>query len=189
MRRLAEHFSPLNLALALALLLTAAGGFLWRTRQLAPPLPPARQPSESGELVLDYAGILTPARRELDRILTSLRDSHAIEAVVVTLRRSPDETGAGQLAEKLLADWQIGHSQDGRGILMLVSEGDREIGLEATPELADVYPERFLRAIRNRPWQRYFSEGGIAGAVVRAVSEIEKRARPAPGGGTKLPSG
>ena len=175
-RRLAEQFMPINLALALALLLTAAGGFLWRTCQLTSPPPAARPPAGPGSLVLDYAGILTPARAALDRKLASLQNGHAIEAVIVTLRRPPDEAGAGELVKKLLADWQIGRSQGGRGILMLVSEGDRKIRLAATPELTDVYTDRFFRQIRNWPWQRFFSEGEVAAGVVRAVSEIEKRA-------------
>ena len=130
MTRPAGQFKPKNLTVAALLFILAAGGFLWRSHQISAGQPsPARPPDKTG-FVFDYARLLSDAEVDLNRTCKSLEETYAIETIVVTTEGIPDEFSMAELARRLIENWQIGGSLNGRGILILAASGDRATSRE-----------------------------------------------------------
>ena len=177
MPRLAKQFKPLNMGAAALMLMVAAGGLLWRNCQMPPRQLTAQRPPGSEAFVFDYAGILAHPVRKLDPSLEDLRENHSIETVIVTFTKQPEELSLERLARKLMEDWQIGGSLEGRGILLLVAAQSRRIQVSVGSGLKQIYTDDFCRRIQNWQWPALFEEGRMVEALAGVVAEILNRAR------------
>jgi uncharacterized membrane protein YgcG len=177
MPRLAERFRPLNLVLAMLLLVVTAGGFFWRSHQINARKPASSRPDEQSTYIFDYARLLSNAEPELNRAIVHLKDTYDIEPIVVTVTTIPDELTLPELARRLIEDWQIGANPDGRGILILAASDVRRVHLAVGPGLFETFTDSFRRQIQDWPWQNYFEDGSVPGGLRRALAQIETRAR------------
>lgn len=170
-------------ALCLGLLLGAAA-------QEAPSTEiPLERPGQR-QFVADHAGIITPEHEEEIRALCGQALTHTggIPIIVVTIE-SLQSVGYGhlsveQFATNLFDQWGVGHDEIGghdynRGIMLLVSMGDRKARIELGASWGhghDVYCQQIMDdQIIARFKQGKFSEGILAG-----VEALDRLARGLP---------
>lgn len=130
----------------------------------------------STESLYDYAGILEHNRESTERYLSIFREDYKIDAVVVTLEDRGQYPAISDLAPKLLSGWQIGKDHHGRGLLLLLIDDTKEVKLEVSYELEDVFTDLFTGYIEDRQLRPYFLSGGLAEGIVAVMEEIEQRA-------------
>lgn len=177
MSRLAKQFRPLNLIIAILLLLVATGGFLWRKHQIDARKPASVRPEDPSTHVFDYGRLLSAAEPDLNRTMAHVKDTYGIETIVVTVATVPDELTLPELARRLSDNWQIGGALDGRGILILAAAEARRVYLDIGSGLSDRFTDAFRRQIQDWPWQTYFEEGSVADGIRRALAQVEAGAR------------
>jgi len=176
MRRPARRFSPLNLSVAVLLLLLAIGGFWWRQGQLDSAALTPQTPSSEAALVFDYAGILQEERAEADGRLQALRRRCGVEMAVVTVGALPEDMTIGALARILIERWQIGRNGMRGGILLLMAQEEKLVRLQATAGLADVFSDGFCREIEGK-LRTCLSRGQPAEGLSTAIAAVEGRIR------------
>jgi uncharacterized membrane protein YgcG len=177
MPRLAERFRPLNLIIAILLLLVATGGFLWRTHQINARKPAPDRPADPSIHVFDYGRLLSDADADLNRTIEKVKDKYGIETIVVTVAAIPDELTLPDLARRLNDNWQIGEGLNGRGILILAAADARQVHLEIGSGLSGRFADAFRHQIEEWPWQTYFKEGSVAEGIRRVLAQVEISAR------------
>jgi hypothetical protein len=166
-------------ALALAVL---AGGIVWPGRDdaFAPETLRAFSPEtrpESGRTLFDYAGVLDHYEEGAHGFLRRMSERFHIEAMIVTLQAMPAQTYLEALAADLVNRWRIGGEFEGRGLLLLLVEQDRQVKLEVTYELEDVFTDAFSGYIEDLQLRPYYLAGDIGTGLVAVMEELEHRAR------------
>ena len=176
MGRLAGQFKPLNLIIVVLLLVVAVGGFIWRGRQINPARLDEERPDGQFQFVYDYARVFEKPPTDLNRFLEYIRSNHAIETVVVTYSKSPDDMTLPALARDLIEKWQIGQSLNGGGILLLVAVSDRNLHIGVSDGLKEIFTEQFRRHMQNWHWRTLVSAENIEPALSAVAAEIDRRA-------------
>lgn len=176
MGRLAGQLSPLNLSIAVLLLLVAIGGFWWRAHRFEPASPPPDRPSAQDMAVYDYAGILRAERAETAARLRSLQRRCGFEMLVVTVGALPDGMAIDMLARTLLDNWQIGRNDRGGGVLVVATR-EKRARLLVTGTLADVFSGAFCARIERELLPAYLSRDEPAAGISAVLDAVENRFR------------
>ncbi len=150
-------------------------------------------PSRSETPVTDDAELIGPvAEAELAQRLTTLSQDNGAEVAVVTLPTTALYTGGDDLdvyARGLMADWALGDTVGGRGILLLVFAEDRELrievgpgfGAEAQTAAAAIVQDTLVPAFRDDDFAGGIRDGVEAiGARMLNVAGTETPAEAAP---------
>jgi hypothetical protein len=135
----------------------------------------ARPPGKA--LVHDYAHILPDALDYSNDYLARIRDRYRIEAMIVTVPRSGADRTIEMLANELFERWQIGRQSDDRGILLLLSDERKQVKLEVSKELEDVFTDAFCGYIEDLQLKPYFLAGQLGTGLLAVMEEIENRAQ------------
>lgn len=149
-----------------------------RDTNSTPPLQPFSIESrpEIGRQLFDYTGDLDHYEENIGRFLRRMLQRVQIEAVIVTLPELPAGTYLEEVAVKLVDRWRIGGDNDGRGLLLLLVEDDKQVKLEVTYELEDVFTDAFTADIQDLQLRPYYLTGDIGTGLAAVMEEIEKRA-------------
>lgn len=147
------------------LLHTLLGAELWET------LP------KKDAAVHDFAGIIDgPSARSLETKLREVFRTTATPIVVVTV---PSLEG-GQIddfANRLYEHWGIGTKPDNRGVLFIVSVGDRkmrlEVGYGTEPVITDSYSSHLIRNVATPRFRSGDYTGGIVAVVNGLIEPLE----------------
>jgi tetratricopeptide (TPR) repeat protein len=99
------------------------------------------------------------------------------EAVIVTLPELPAQTGLETLAVDVVNRWRIGGEFEGRGLLLLLVEEDRQVKLEVTYELEDVFTDAFTGYIEDLQLRPYYLADDIGTGLIAVMEELEQRAQ------------
>jgi len=126
--------------------------------------------------LFDYTGDLHHYEENIGRFLRRMSQRVQIEAVIVTLPQLPAGTYLEEVAVKLVDRWRIGGDKDGRGLLLLLVEDDKQVKLEVTYELEDVFTDAFTADIQDLQLRPYYLTGDIGTGLAAVMEEIEKRA-------------
>lgn len=162
---------PLNLCLALALGLLAAGCDAQPAADAEPPLPQAATgsfPALTGRVV-DLANLLSEQEEQrLTDSLAALERSTTDQFVIVTVP-SLDGRSIEQFGRALGNHWGIGQPKKDNGVLMIVAPNERkvriEVGYGLEGSLPDPYCTRLLREVVLPRFQRgEFAPGILAGS-------------------------
>ena len=169
------------LGVAVAALLTFAWVKLWPGREEAREPPPLKvfaldHRPQSGRYLFDYAGNLAHYEEGVHRFLRRMSERFHIEAVIVTLPAMPAQTYPEALAADLVNRWRIGSGFEGRGLLLLLVERDKQVKLEVTYELEDVFTDAFTGYIEDLQLRPYYLAGDIGTGLVAVMEELEQRA-------------
>ena len=161
--------------------LTLAGVRLWHGRDDALDPSPLRAFSldhrpQSGRYLFDYAGNLEHYEEGVHRFLRRMSERFHIEAVIVTLPAMPVQTSPETLAVDLVNRWRIGGGFEGRGLLLLLVEQDKQVKLEVTYELEDVFTDAFTGYIEDLQLRPYYLADDIGNGLVAVMEELEQRA-------------
>jgi tetratricopeptide (TPR) repeat protein len=169
------------LGVAGAVLLTLAWVKLWPGGDDALEPTPLRAFSldsrpQSGRYLFDYAGNLEHYEEGVHRFLRRMSERFHIEAVIVTLPAMPAQTYPEALAVDLVNHWRIGGGFEGRGLLLLLVEQDKQVKLEVTYELEDVFTDAFTGYIEDLQLRPYYFADDIGTGLVAVMEELEQRA-------------
>jgi tetratricopeptide (TPR) repeat protein len=126
--------------------------------------------------LFDYAGNLTHFEESVQRFLGRMDEQRQIEAVIVTLRSLPENTHLEELAVDLVDHWRIGGEHGGRGLLLLLIEQDRQVKLEVTYELEDVFTDAFAAHVQDLQLRPYYLTDDIGTGLIAVMEELEQRA-------------
>lgn len=126
--------------------------------------------------LFDYAGNLTHFEESVQRFLGRMSEQRQIEAVIVTLRSLPENTYLEELAVDLVDHWRIGGEHGGRGLLLLLVEQDRQVKLEVTYELEDVFTDAFAAHVQDLQLRPYYLTDDIGTGLIAVMEELEQRA-------------
>ncbi len=128
------------------------------------------------QVLYDEAKILTDLAESTERYLTMFRDDYGIDAVIITLlSREPHQTIEG-LAQTVMSTWKIGKNFGSRGLLLLLIADTKEVKLEVSYELEDVFTDLFTGAIEDLQLKPYYQSGGLATGLIAVMEELEQRA-------------
>ena len=131
---------------------------------------------QTGRQLFDYTGDLDHYEENIGRFLRRMRQRFQIEAVIVTLTELPAGTYLEEVAVKLVDRWRIGGDNEGRGLLLLLVENEKQVKLEVTYELEDVFTDAFTADIQDLQLRPYYLTDDIGTGLAAVMEEIEKRA-------------
>lgn len=143
-----------------------------------PSLPPFTLSSRPAQdaLLFDYAGTFTNIEESTRRYMDDLRRLYNIEACIVTLSESPANTPLPQLAAEILNNWQIGRAHNGRGLLFVFVESNKQVKFEVAYELEDVFTDAFTGYVEDLQLRPNYRSGNLEIGIIAVFEEIEKRA-------------
>lgn len=125
----------------------------------------------------DYAVILQDMRESSDRYLETIEKSFGIETLIVTVPSLEGETSIEQLAVKIFNNWEIGRNYGGKGILVVLADDCKQVKLEVSYELEDVFTDAFCGYIEDLQLRPYFLAGQLGTGLIAVMEEIEKRSQ------------
>lgn len=102
-----------------------------------------KRPSGTDTYIYDHAHILEDITESTQRFLKMIHTRYAIEALIVTVSSLPQSMTIESLALDLFSNWEIGKSSDGRGILLLLADQEKQIKFEIGYELRMCLPTCF----------------------------------------------
>jgi tetratricopeptide (TPR) repeat protein len=134
------------------------------------------RPSD-GDYLFDYAKILDDLEEYTERYLSNIRESYRIEPVIVSLPSLGETRTIEDTATDILSNWGIGNDLGGRGLLLVLAEREKDVKLEVSYELEDVFTDAFCGYIADLQLKPYFLEGQLGAGLLAVMEEIEQRAQ------------
>jgi tetratricopeptide (TPR) repeat protein len=130
----------------------------------------------SDELLFDYAGTFLNIEESTLLYLDSLRNLYNTEACIVTFKKLPDNKNIQQLAAAILNNWQIGRAFNGKGLLFVFIESEKQVKFEVAYELEDIFTDAFSGYIEDLQLKPNYRKGNLEIGIIAVFEEIEKRA-------------
>lgn len=149
------------------LLLAALLGVLWSTASAQVVIPPKKD-----RAVSDYAGVVM--REDTLAIETIAREvwGRGKVAIVVVTLKSLEGESVEDVALRWGREWGIGGKDENRGILLLVSVGDRKARIENGYGVEGYLPDSLAGRILDEEAIPYFKRGDYSVGVRRVVERL-----------------
>jgi len=169
--------------IGLVLVVAAVAGALSYTLQQQQDGPPALPPfsleqrPHGDRLLFDYAGLLEHYREGTRKYLDSIARQFHIEAVIVSLPDLGPARNIEELAVDIANHWEIGRDHEGRGLLLLLVNADKQVKLEVAYELEDVFTDAFSGYVEDLQLQPYFLRDDLGTGLIAVMEELEQRAQ------------
>ncbi len=133
-------------------------------------------PEPTDSYINDYAGLLNGNdKKNTEQLLIDLRQTHGIEATVLTIGSLADyDTGDETIeafATNLFNTWGIGDREKNNGVLLLVSVNDRQMRIELGSGYENAYNEAMQEVI-NEHIIPSFKGGNFSRGIYRGVRAI-----------------
>jgi tetratricopeptide (TPR) repeat protein len=135
---------------------------------------PERPPG--GQCLIDKAGLFPYQSESTNASLASIKKQYQIEAVIVTLPSLKGLGTVGEATRRIMSDWKVGNRTANRGILVVYADAEKEVKLEVSPELKDVFSDSFIRSAEELQLGPYFRMGDPEIGLRAVLEEIETRA-------------
>lgn len=124
----------------------------------------------------DYANVLTQQTEDhINRTGRAFQESDGTQVVVVTIERLEGES-VEDYAYDIFNDWGIGDKKDDKGVLILLSVGDREIRIEVGDGMEGIFNDAKVGRMIDSLAIPYFAEdnfdSGIKSLFDGVVEEI-----------------
>ncbi len=132
---------------------------------------------QKSTLIFDYAGVMRGLEESTAGYLKTIRDTYRIEFLIAALPSTGANYTTEQAAVELFSNWKIGRSFEGRGILLLLVDDVKEVKLEVSYELEDVFTDLFTGRIENLQLQPRYSAGQLEVGMIAVMEELEARAQ------------
>jgi hypothetical protein len=126
--------------------------------------------------IFDYGAVLEDVAESTQRYLKMINETYLIEALVVSVPSLGTTRSIEQLAPELFSNWKIGKDYDGRGILLLIAVKEKQVKLEISLELEDVFTDAFSGYAEDMQLRPYFLSGQLEIGLVALMEEMENRA-------------
>ncbi|MBD1997991.1 TPM domain-containing protein [Oculatella sp. FACHB-28] len=130
--------------------------------------------------VTDMAEMLSPdTEAELNQLVSKLNTEKGSEVVIITVTETPADITSKQFAASLFDRWDIDHSAQVPGVLLLVSRGDRRIeirtGIRAIGMLPNSRVQRIIAQMQSSFRLERFDRGILVG--VQALVQVLQGSR------------
>ena len=136
---------------------------------------PNVQLQDSTQFVSDVAHIIEPeALQRINETLQSLRQTHGVEGVVITLPTIGNGGSIEELALKILRGWGVGSKVDNSGFVMLISLDSRQIRIETGYGLEGVLPDALCSQIIAHRMAPHFKRGDYSTGILSGVQAIQE---------------
>jgi len=166
-----------RIAIILSLAIIVYLGLTLRSKQNFQPEFLHKRPSADASYIYDDAHILEDIAESTNQYLEMIHTQYAIEALVVTTPAIPQTYTIESLAAELFSSWGIGKSSGGRGLLLVLADQEKQIKIEVSYELEDVFTDIFCGYIEDKQLKAYFLSNQIEIGIVAVMEEIEQRAQ------------
>ena len=135
-------------------------------------------PAPTNKLVNDFASVMTKEQTlELECALRLYNDSTSNQLCVVTVESLDDLTPA-EYAQQLGEKWGVGQAGKDNGVIILVKKKTEESGgdvfIATGYGVEGLLPDAICKRIIERTMIPKLKEGDYHGAIVDAISEIQK---------------
>ena len=135
-------------------------------------------PAPTNKLVNDFASVMTTEQAlELACALRLYNDSTSTQLCVVTVE-SLDDLSPAEYAQQLGEKWGVGQSGKDNGVIILVKKKTKESGgdvfIATGYGVEGLLPDAICKRIVERTMIPKLKEGDYHGAIVDAISEIQK---------------
>ena len=135
-------------------------------------------PAPTNKLVNDFASVMTTEQTlELECALRMYNDSTSNQLCVVTVESLDDLTPA-EYAQQLGEKWGVGQAGKDNGVIILVKKKTEESGgdvfIATGYGVEGLLPDAICKRIIERTMIPKLKEGDYHGAIVDAISEIQK---------------
>ncbi|NNF45323.1 MAG: hypothetical protein HKN69_01005 [Desulfofustis sp.] len=128
-------------------------------------------------LLLDEAHLLTDINESIEGYLNRIRTNYGIEVVLVTLPSVGTGESLKEASSRLFTEWDIGRDYNGQGLLLMLTEQDKEVRLEVGSALEHVFTDLFTGYIETKQLKAYYLSDQLEIGLVAVVEEIEARAQ------------
>lgn len=133
--------------------------------------------SPADRLVNDRANLLAASEvRQLEQKLRGYADSTSTQIVIVTIS-SLEGAPASMYATQLGREWGVGQQGQDNGVVILVSEGDREVFIATGYGLEGAIPDAIASRIVRNIIQPAFRQGAFYAGLDRASDALIAAAR------------
>ncbi len=132
---------------------------------------------QADRYLFDYANALQPFEEGVHEYLERIASRFHIEALIVTLRGTPATHGVQTLAVDLVNHWRVGAQHEGRGLLLLLVEDTKQVKLEVTNELEDVFTDAFSGYVEDLQLGPYYRDGDVGTGLIAVMEMLEQRAQ------------
>ena len=141
-------------------------------------------PARPAGPVLDEAGVIPDeAEAALDRRLRAYWERNRTAIVVATVESLGGES-IEQFSRRLANEWDIGDSQNLRGLLVLVAPNERRVRIEVSCGLENVVTDVFAGQVIREQMTPAFRQGsldqGTFAGVDALIERLDAGANPAP---------
>ena len=137
---------------------------------------PNVQLQDSTQFVSDVAHIIEPeAKQRINETILSMRQTHGVEGVVITLPAIGQSGSIEDLAREILRGWGVGSKIDNSGFVMLISLDSRQIRIETGYGLEGVLPDALCSQIIAHRMAPHFKRGDYSTGILSGVQAIHKR--------------
>jgi tetratricopeptide (TPR) repeat protein len=136
----------------------------------------AQRPQDNRYL-FDYARLLEHYAEGSRKYLLSIAQGFHIEAVIVSLPDLGPAASIEELAVDIVNNWEIGRDYEGRGLLLLLVNQEKQVKLEVGYELEDVFTDAFTGYIEDLQLKPYFLRDDLGTGLIAVMEELEQRAR------------
>ena len=135
-------------------------------------------PAPTNKLVNDFASVMTTEQAlELECALRLYNDSTSTQLCVVTVE-SLDDLSPAEYAQQLGEKWGVGQAGKDNGVIILVKKKTKESGgdvfIATGYGVEGLLPDAICKRIVERTMIPKLKEGDYHGAIVDAISEIQK---------------
>ena len=135
-------------------------------------------PAPTNKLVNDFASVMTTEQvLELECALRQYNDSTSTQVCVVTVE-SLDDLSPAEYAQQLGEKWGVGQAGKDNGVIILVKKKTKESGgdvfIATGYGVEGLLPDAICKRIVERTMIPKLEEGDYHGAIVDAISEIQK---------------
>ena len=135
-------------------------------------------PAPTNKLVNDFASVMTTEQAlELECALRLYNDSTSTQICVVTVE-TIDDLSPAEYAQQLGEKWGVGQSGKDNGVIILVKKKTEESGgdvfIATGYGVEGLLPDAICKRIVERTMIPKLKEGDYHGAIVDAISEIQK---------------
>jgi len=140
----------------------------------------ADYPKRTGRYINDYVNLLSPkTEAQLNSELSAFHKESGIEIAVVTIYKYMDYKTADfsweSFATSLFNQWAIGSIPENRGVLLLISTGDRRIRIELGAGY-HFYHDGVAQTIIDKRIAPYLKRGDFERGITFGVKEIMLKA-------------
>ena len=132
---------------------------------------------DRGAYIYDFAGILEDSKDYTQRHLEMINETYLIEALIVSVPWLGKGRTIEDLALEMFSNWQIGRKNDDRGVLLLLAAREKQVKLEISLELEDVFTDAFSGYAEDTQIKPHFLGGQLEIGLVALMEEMENRAR------------